>query len=62
MVSVIVLLFGMLFIALGWLFIFLAKTDDDDASYRRNTIACVCFIIGIIIIFVALGVSIGMHI
>jgi len=59
MIAIIVLLFGWLFIALGWLFIALAKTDDYDA---RNTIAGVCFIIGIAIVFVALGISIGMHI
>jgi len=62
MVSVIVLLFGLLFIALGWLFIYLAETDDYDASYRRKTIAGVCFFIGLAVSFVALGISIGINI
>lgn len=62
MVVFIALLFGFILIALGWLFNYLAKTDDDDVSYRRYTIAEVCFVVGLIIIFFAFGVTIGMHI
>lgn len=62
MVVFIALLFGWIFIALGWLFNYLAKTNDDNVSYRRYTIAGACFLIGLIIIFIAIGILIGMHI